>query len=90
MRKYFLILIVLTFPTYRLFAQVPTGQLLRQKAHTTEKGKSVPKRDKYDPKAHEWPKKDSLKRIEKRKSPVRKMGKRHRVSKRFAKQCAIR
>ena len=42
MIKYSFILIVLALPTYRLFAQVPTGQLLRQKADTRVKAKSIP------------------------------------------------
>jgi hypothetical protein len=66
MRKYFYLLIAFVFFGSGLFAQIPTGQVIRQKAGTTKKGKSIPKPEKYDADAHKWPKKDSLKNIEQR------------------------
>lgn len=58
------------FISFSTNAQVPTGT--RQgKSSDTLLRRTVPKADKYDPKATKWPKKDSLKRIETRRDSMK-------------------
>jgi len=67
---------ILVFAGLTLFslaglAQVPTGTRQGKSSDTLLK-RTVPKANKYDPKATKWPKKDSLKTIEKRKDSIKR------------------
>ncbi|QPH40173.1 hypothetical protein [Pedobacter endophyticus] len=81
MRKRLLLAIMFLAPFY-LFAQTPSKKQNKKKMDTTAKRTAVPKPEKYDPNATQWPKKDSLKTIENRNDSLKRKSKSGRTKKR--------
>jgi len=81
MIKHVLLTIMILVPFY-LFAQTPAKKQNKKRMDTTAKRTAVPKPEKYDPNASQWPKKDSLKTIEDRKDSLRTKSKSGKTKKR--------
>ena len=71
MKQVILIFTLITSVHFTLLAQVPTGTRQRSTNDTLIK-KPVPKAGKYNPKATKWPKRDSLKAIDKRQDSLKR------------------